>query len=473
MYTDRKRNTLMPIIIVFVLCSIAMIASGVISLTRNENLTNNNSVSQFSNGETGVSEEADTTESVTDENGNPYVVSTAKIGSAGDILIHKPILESAKHSDGSYDFNHLFTSVAPVIKSYDYFIANLEVTCGGAERGYSTYPCFNIPDTIVDATKNAGIDCLLTANNHCYDSSEKGVLRTQEVIKNAGLDYTGTIDAPEKNNYLVKEINGIKFGFVVYTYETNSETGTAINGINITDNASHIINTFHYSTLDKFYSRLGTQLTSMKQEGADVLVVYLHWGDEYHLSQNSWQKTMAQKLADMGVDAIIGGHPHVVQPMDLITSTDGKHKTVCLYSMGNFVSNQRRDLMPIKDGHTEDGLIFEMNFSKYSDGSVKFDNVDVIPTWVHKYKSEGRDVHRITPLQKDMSSKASELGLNNSSSGLSLATGSYQRTMDLVGEGLKKCNDFLSAPPVELVTLPDDITQPIFDPTVSGIPEAA
>ena len=171
----------------------------------------------------------------------------------------------------------------------------------------------------------------------------------------------------------------------------------------------------------------------------------MHWGEEYQLKQNSWQTSIAQKLADMGVDVIIGGHPHVVQPVDLIESTDKTHKTVCVYSMGNFVSNQRRAYMPLKDGHTEDGLVFEMTFSKYSDNTVKFDSVDVIPTWVHLYPSGGKNVYRITPLSKNLTADAAGLGLNNSSNGLLLAQGSYQRTMDLVSEGLKECNSYLSS----------------------------
>ncbi len=437
---DKKQNGLLkPIFIIFVICLVAIVASAIASVARHETYANG-----FIEKSTVNVDETTTLGYEVDENGDPVVVSTAKIGSAGDILIHKPILQNAYiSSEKTYNFDNVFSYINPVIKKYDYFVANLELSCGGSERGYSTYPLFNIPDTIVDAAKKAGIDCLLTSNNHCYDSSEAGVLRTQEVIKKAGVDYTGTVTSSEQDNYLVKEINGIKFGFVCYTFETDSETGTAINGIKITDTAASLINTFHYSTLDKFYTKLGSQLNSMKNKGADVLVVYIHWGDEYQLKQNSRQTEISQKLADMGVDVIVGGHPHVVQPVDLITSTDGAHKTVCVYSLGNFISNQRRALMSLKDGHTEDGMIFEMSFSKYSDGSVKFDSVGVIPTWVHLFASGGRNVYRITPLAKGFSDKAEEIGLKNSSNGLSLAEDSYDRTMALVSEGMDKCNAYL------------------------------
>ena len=183
----------------------------------------------------------------------------------------------------------------------------------------------------------------------------------------------------------------------------------------------------------------------MKKKGADIIAVYVHWGEEYQLTQNAKQKEIAQGLCDLGVDVIIGGHPHVVQPMDLLTSTDGKHKTVCVYSMGNFLSNQRRNLMGLKTGHTEDGLIFEMTFSKYSDGTVMFDSVDAIPTWVHLYSEGGKKVHSIVPLEGNLDKKAEKLGLNKSYDGLAQAKASKARTEALTNEGEKKCNDYLGS----------------------------
>lgn len=451
---DKKQNGLVkPIFIIFVICLVAIVASAIASVARHETYANG-----FVEKSTVTTTEEPSYDYEVDEGGNPVVVSTAKIGSAGDILIHKPILENAHiSSENTYNFDNVFSYISPVIKKYDYFVANFESSCGGSEKAYSTYEPFNIPDTIVDAAKNAGIDCLLTANNHCYDNGEAGVLRTAEVIKNSGLDYTGTVTEAGQDNYLVKEVNGIKFGFVCYTYETDSATGTAINGNKLTDTAASLINTFHYATLDKFYTKLGSQLDAMKKKGADVLVVYMHWGEKYELKQDSHQTEISKKLSDMGVDVIVGGHPHVVQPIDLITSTDGSHKTVCVYSLGNFLSNQRRTLMNLKDGHTEDGLIFEMNFSKYSDGTVKFDSIDVTPTWVHLYESGGKNVYRITPLNKNFSEKAEEIGLTNSSDGLSLAEGSYERTMALVSEGMDKCNDYLSG------KITTDAAEPVTD----------
>ena len=230
------------------------------------------------------------------------------------------------------------------------------------------------------------------------------------------------------------------------SYETPTAEGRkALNGLLVDTATAPLINSFKPGSPDSFYEELKTSIKQMKKKGADIVAVYIHWGEEYQLKQNAKQQEIAQKLCDLGVDVIIGGHPHVVQPMDLLTSTDGKHKTVCVYSMGNFVSNQRRNLMGLKTGHTEDGLIFEMKFSKYSDGTVVFDSVDAIPTWVHLYSENGRKVHSIVPLRGNLDTKAEKLGLNKTSDGLSQAKASKARTDALVAEGEEKCNKYLSS----------------------------
>lgn len=394
-----------------------------------------------------------TQETTTEEDKTPVITSTVTIGSAGDILIHSPLLDGAAKGDGSYDFSKLFTYVTPTAKEYDYFVLNLETTLAGNEnRKYSTYPRFNTPDSLLDSLLGMGTDMLLTANNHSYDTGADGFLRTLEKVDAAGFDSTGSFADTEAKRYLVKSIGGINFGFICYTYETpyDSDTVKALNGLPMNSTTSPLINSFDYDHIDTFYADIEKQLGLMKKDGADVLAVYMHWGDEYKLSANSWQKKMAQKLCDLGVDVIIGGHPHVVEPVELITSTDGESKTVCLYSMGNFVSNQRRNLMGLKSGHTEDGAIFEMTFSKYSDGSVYFEEVDVTPTWVHLYKENGKQVHSVVPLSENMD--AASLGLDKTDAGLTNAKASYERTMTLVGTGLDDCNKWL-----DTIERPDEI----------------
>ena len=132
-------------------------------------------------------------------------------------------------------------------------------------------------------------------------------------------------------------------------------------------------------------------------------MVYIHWGQEYQTTENATQRTIAQKLCDMGVDVIVGGHPHVVQPMDLLTSTtDSTHKTVCIYSLGNAVSNQRKEELKqsCPTGHSEDGVLFSVTFEKNSEGVVSVADVQVIPTWVNKITNgDGKVEYNILPLE--------------------------------------------------------------------------
>ena len=388
---------------------------------------------------------------ITTEDPTPKKVTEITIGSSGDVLIHKPVYRSCYNSKTKeYDFTEIFKYAKPSIEKYDYFVANLETSLAGNENGrkYTSFPCFNTPDAIAVALKEAGVDCLLTSNNHCYDTGSHGIHRTQKVVSDLGFDYVGTVTDPANKCYIVSDIKGIKMGIACFTYETTtSKDRKAINGILVDKKSDDLISSFNYDRLDEFYKELQSQLDGMKADGAEIFTVYIHWGNEYVLKPNSYQKKIAQKLCDMGVDVIIGGHPHVVQPVDLLSSsTDPEHKTVCVYSMGNMISNQRRQNMRMKSGHTEDGMIFEMTFSKYSDGSVVFEKVNVVPTWVHMYTKNGKK-YNVVPLVKDLGDSAESLGLKNSSGGKKSAESSYKRTMELVADGVKKSNDYLSSVP--------------------------
>lgn len=379
------------------------------------------------------------------------LVSTAKITATGDVLMHGPCIEGGKVS-GGYDFNHYFTYLEDYIKSSDYAVANLETTLAGPSREYKGYPNFNCPDDIVTALQSSGFDMLLTANNHCYDTGTQGYHRTQEVLTNAGMDYIGTMPSEETPGYLIKDINGISIGMICYTYENDSSPNVvAPNGIVMKDADEKLINSFNVNELDAFYDRIEGQIQEMEELGAEALVLYIHWGEEYQLTENKTQNTIAQKMCDLGIDVIVGGHPHVIQPMELLTSTqDDNHKTICLYSTGNALSNQRQGLISaIKTKHTEDGILFNFTFAKYSDGTVRVEEASVIPTWVNKFKSSttGKDVYEIYPLDIEIEDWKTQMNLRESTE--KEAKDSYDRTMKIVGDGLEEINNYLnSLPPV-------------------------
>ena len=381
------------------------------------------------------------------------LISTAKITATGDMLMHLPCIEGGKNTDGNYSFDHYFQYVQDYIAGADYAVANLETTLAGLDNGYkySGYPAFNCPDGIVTSLKNAGFDMLLTANNHCYDTRSKGYHRTQQVITNAQMDHIGTVSDEQIPQYLIKDINGIAIGMVCYTYEDNADPNVvAPNGITMKDADETLINSFNVNDLDAFYQRIEGQIKEMKEQGAEALVLYIHWGVEYQLEENKTQNTIAQKMCDLGIDVIVGGHPHVIQPMKLLTSSeDENHKTLCLYSTGNALSNQRRDLMRLNTGHTEDGILFNFTFAKYSDGTVRVEDASVIPTWINKYKSAttGKDVYDIYPLDDQIEDWKTQMNLTESTE--KKARDSYERTIKIVGEGMEQIKEYLNnLPPI-------------------------
>ena len=442
---------LKSVLIIF-LCTALLIAGLELFYFGKEDKTDPNKGGNIHNSQTGDPTETNplNTEPLNTEPEPIVKVSTATIASTGDLLMHLPIITAYKSGDGTYDFTRMFQYLAPYVQEADYAVANLETTLYGERNGkqFSGYPAFNCPDEIVDGAKDAGFDMLLTANNHSSDTGFDGITRTLEVIDERGMDRLGIVRELSEKKYAVKEINGIRVGMICYTYETDDTPGSvALNGIPLSATAAQMTNTFAYGELDTFYTNFAQQLADMKADGAEATILYIHWGDEYQISPNQHQKTIAQKLCDLGVDVIIGGHPHVVQPVELITSTSGDHKTVCLYSMGNAVSNQRRGNSTSfpQQGYTEDGVLFSVTFAKYSDGTVLLESVKALPLWVNLYVSAatGKNVYEILPLDDAVDDWKAALDLSDYS--LAETKKSYERTMNLLKDGIAASQEYLDS----------------------------
>lgn len=370
---------------------------------------------------------------------------TVTVGATGDYLIHTPIITSYLKSDGSYDFTDMFKYATEYYNKFDYFVGNLEVTFGEKYMNYvGSGSLFNCPDSLADALKGAGVDMLLTANNHSYDTNSYGFNRTMQVLEQRNLAYIGTHKDNEKN-YKVVDVGGIKIGMINYTYQTSTAPAYSLNGITIKSEDTDNINTFADSQLDAFYAEMATNLNNMYSDGAEAIMLYIHWGNEYHEKPVETQKTIAQKMCDMGVDVIVGGHPHVVEPIDVLTSDISGKQTVCIYSTGNAVSNQRIAAMPntskkfpnVAKGATEDGVIFSVSFTKQGTGEVTISEIDAMPTWVNMYYEGAQRHYQIIPLDttKDFNTSFNLTGVAN---GPTLAKNSYNRTMAIVGGGLEK-----------------------------------
>ena len=377
-----------------------------------------------------------------------HVVSTATISATGDVLMHMPVINSGAKNNGSYDFDYIFRHLAEYTSAADYAVANLETTLASTNNGYPYhgYPNFNCPDEIVDGVLSAGFDMFLTANNHSYDTSLVGYKRTLEVIRDKGMDTLGTYASADEVKWTIKEINGINIGMLCYTYAYSvTEDGRpSLNGMPHIAEVG-LCNYFHSDSLPKFYAEVDGYLAEMEEAGAEATMMFIHWGVEYQTYANDQQKDIAQKLCDLGIDVIVGGHPHVVQPVQLLESTtDPDHKTVCLYSMGNAVSNQRLgNISSISTAHTEDGLLFSATFEKYSDGSVHLQTVDILPTWVYMDATKYPNTYHIIPLDDETRSEWGtkyEIGENT----VKAAANSYERTMKIVGEGLTASQEYLA-----------------------------
>ena len=362
----------------------------------------------------------------------------------GDVMLHLPIVRTSEIS-GGYDFDDIFTYVKPYISAADYAVANLETTLSGTDgREYTGFPNFNSPDQIALSAKNAGFDMLLTGNNHSYDCGTTGLKRTLSILKSYQLDTLGTIESSTETRHVVKNMGGIKVGMACYTFADIDENGNlTMNDLTTDSTAAGLINAFDYDKLSQFYTEVEGEIAAMKANGAEFIIMYIHWGDDYSTNASDNQKMIAQKLCDLGVDVIAGGHPHVIQPIDLLTSSvDPNHRTVCFYSMGNFLSNQRADNINLTTGHSEDGVLFNFTLTKYNDGSVRVGAVSLLPTWVLVQGSgENRDFY-ILPLDQRVTNWQSAYSLSDDQ--LSAAKNSYNRTMALVTPGLNKIVSYLS-----------------------------
>lgn len=371
-------------------------------------------------------------------------IARANFTVTGDVMPHMPIVRTSQTSDG-YDFDEIFAYIKPYISAADFAVANLETTLSGTDgQEYTGFPNFNSPDQVALSAKNAGFDMLLTGNNHSYDYGTAGLKRTLSVLKSYSLATLGTIESRDEPRHTVQNIGGLKVGMICYTFADIDENGNVtINNLTADSSAAGLINTFDYDKLSQFYTEIEGEISAMKATGADAIVMYIHWGDDYSTNVSDNQKAIAQKLCDLGVDIIAGSHPHVIQPIDLLTSsTDPNHRTVCLYSMGNFLSNQRADNINLTTGHSEDGILFNFTLSKYNDGTVRISAVNVLPTWVLVQGSgEGRDFY-ILPLDQTVTDWKSAYNL--SSDQQSAAKNSYNRTMALVTSGLNEIISYLS-----------------------------
>lgn len=305
----------------------------------------------------------------------------------GDAMCHQAQLDRAKElgTGGNYDFSSCFTLMAPTVMKADYAVVNLETPLGGGAGGYTGFPCFSAPDNFAQQLQDTGFDLFLTANNHTLDRSDKGLRRTLDVLDGMKADHIGTYRTAAERDKLtpfIRNINGFKIGFLNYTYGTN--------GLTARDGAEVAI-------IDK--ERMAREIKKTRVAGAEIIVVCIHWGVEYVLTENSEQRALADFMVKQGVDLVIGSHPHVIQPMKVVDNKEHGKKTLVVYSLGNFISN-------MKTNDTRGGGMVTCTLTRDRNGRATFSeasydtfyaakpsggrtNFSVIPSWMsHTIPSE-------------------------------------------------------------------------------------
>ena len=307
----------------------------------------------------------------------------ASILAAGDVMVHSPQLKAQYDSStNTYSFDNNFKYVKKYIQKADLAIANLETTLAG--KPYSSYPMFNSPDELADALKNAGFDLISTINNHSFDKGNLGVSRTLSTLNEKGFDTVGTRENITDDEYIIKNINNIDFGITSYSYGEIKNGNKYLNGIKISKDYEDKMNIFDYSDVDSAFKTINS--TVQKMNDTDMQIVIIHWGVEYSRNETEFQRQLAQKLCDAGVDIIIGSHPHVVEPVETITSSNDDNETLVIYSLGNYISNQSRNNVGL---YSEDGLMINIDITKKSnEDEATIENVTCIPTWVNKYSEK-------------------------------------------------------------------------------------
>ena len=356
------------------------------------------------------------------------------IGSTGCMLLHSPFIDSYPDAEGNYDFSTIYKYITPYYSAPDFMTCEFEGSLAGPDAGYSGYPLFLSPDVIIENIKDSGVDLQFLATNHVYDGGSDGFHRTMQVYDEKNIAFSGIRENSTAKQYVVEEINGIKVGFIDYVYETDGE-GTNLNGIPLMQEDWDLVNSFDYNDLDSFYKEMQSNIASMKSEGAQFIIAQMHWGIEYQLEEADYQDEMAQKLCDLGVNAIIGGHPHCEQPIDVLDTSDGSDHMFCIYSEGNALSNQRTYLMDeMPTGHTEDGVMVTLTLHQNGDGSVEIKDIDLLPTWVYRYQDNDGSKYYILPLD-DVANIEKTTGISDIQQE---AQDSYDRTMEELGPGLEK-----------------------------------
>lgn len=320
---------------------------------------------------------ADPSPSPSGELTEPENAANVSFAVCGDIVCHSGLNTEAKKTDGTYNYAPIFSGVRDFTSKADYAICTMETTFPNTAE-YTGYPRFKSPPELATGLKDIGIDLVNTANNHSVDGDKGGLIRTLDILDQNGLDHVGTYRSQEErdknNGILVKDINGVRFAFLSFTYGTN---GIPVTGFEYAVNVFY--NDYMTTLSDINYDLLKADMAAARELDTDMIVVMMHWGNEYYTQPVDYQKELADFLFKEGADIILGGHCHVPEPMELrrVEDNEGNEKTGFIaYCLGNFVSCQ-------EDRYTDLTAVLNIDVQKDLDtGETYLKNVSYAPMYM-------------------------------------------------------------------------------------------
>ena len=290
---------------------------------------------------------------------------------AGDNLINDKLYNAAKKDDGSYDFKSMYSYIKDIVKNYDLAYYNQETILGGSEIGVSSYPAFNSPYEVGDATIDTGFNLVSLATNHTFDRGEKAIINSLNYWNNKSnvLTSGSYLSNNDRNKVNIKEVNNITYTMLNYTYGTN--------GIKVPEGKEYLVNIWPCTgnnpdndTKYQEYKEVVKKDILRVRDKVDLLIVAMHFGVEYTHVPTNYQIDMAEFLSSLGVDIIIGTHPHVIMPITYINDT------LVIYSLGNFLSAQDTN----NDYNTTVGLLSSIkitkNIDKDNNSSIKLSDLN-------------------------------------------------------------------------------------------------
>ncbi len=302
----------------------------------------------------------DTTEETTSADSEVTIIAV------GDNLIHNTLITAGEQEDGTLDYSSLYSNIKPVIEKFDISIINQETILGGDSFDYTGYPLFNSPWEIGEAAIDAGFDIFTCATNHSMDMGWSGIQKEIEFFSEhedvVQLGVNADEDSYNQITYYQK--NGITFALLNYTYGTN--------GISLPDDKQWCVN-----LLEK--EKVTSDITEARKN-ADVVIVFPHWGTENSHEISDYQEEYTQLFCELGVDIVIGTHPHVLQDVEWVTDEESGNKTLVYYSLGNFISHQI-ELDQLCGG------MAEIKIEKHN-GEIEITTAKLVPIVCHYSKND-------------------------------------------------------------------------------------